>query len=458
MNNVLQNIYFNSPVFLQNLLVSSAGYKLFRKRYSGIYKHVKKSIDTSKRWSEEEKIAFQSEKLHQMVKHCRQHIPYYQELFSQHSIHENDITHTSDISKLPILRKQVLRENIEKMKYSSVQPFSIQNTSGSTGTPLNIWVDEITYKLAMALLVDHEETHNVSFGSRRATFAGRMIAKSSNTRPPFWRFNRAENQMLFSSYHLNEKSFGFYKHKLDQFCPLEIIGYPSAIYQLALLYENSKTVPNFQPKAIITNSETLLAWQRDVIERVFKCKIYDYYGTAEYVIFAGQDQNGNYQINPVIGLMELEAELNGTNTGKILGTTLVNRAMPLLRYEIGDTATALEPIIKSHTVVSSLQGIEGRTDDYILLEDGRKIGRIDHIFKDIKGIKEAQVIQKSIDHCTILVVSDINFASDDQEKLKRNFSERTSGLVQLSIERVPEIRRSTNGKFKAVVGLSQHVR
>jgi phenylacetate-CoA ligase len=218
----------------------------------------------------------------------------------------------------------------------------LQHTSGSTGTPLALEVDEYTYKLAMALLVDHEEAHGVPFGAPRATFAGRMVQPANKLTPPFARYNRAENQMLFSSYHLNSDTFKWYANELERFSPWELIGYPSAISDLASYYLNSGTKVRYFPKAVITNSETLLEWQKENIERAFNCRVYDYYGTAEYVLFAGQEAVGQYRLNPVIGITEvLNDDGQPASEGRLIATTLTNRAMPLLRYEIGDSGLAV---------------------------------------------------------------------------------------------------------------------
>ncbi|MBU2875234.1 hypothetical protein [Marinobacter salexigens] len=450
MKSFTEAIYYRSPTLLQNLLVSAYGYKLYHKRYAGsLYRDIMEKVRLSRSWSSEEIEAYQSERLHEMVKHCRLNIPYYQQQFSEHGIHENDITATEHITRLPILQKETLKENSQLFSQPGTKPFMLQHTSGSTGTPLALEVDERTYKLAMALLVDHEETHGVPFGAKRATFAGRMLKPADDMKPPFSRFNRAENQKLFSSYHLNGKTFPHYQKELDQFQPIELIGYPSAIYDLASQYQNSDSKPGFQPKAIITNSESLLVWQRETIESVFGCTVYDYYGTAEYVMFAGQDKAGVYQPNPLIGIAEVDVRSDTIDTGNLLATSLSNRQMPLLRYNLGDTATlanANHPTVGTPT----LKSINGRIDDYIETRDGRFVGRIDHIFKGVSGVREAQVVQVFPGSATVKLVKDSS-SSFNETSLISNCKQRLGDDFQIAIEFVSEIERGKNGKFRSVV-------
>lgn len=449
MGSTAERLYYASPVWLQNLLVSAYGYRLYRKRYTGIYHEILELIRESRSWTTHRTEQFQSEQLFNMARYCRHHIPYYQTLFAEYGLHENDFTSTGDLRRLPVLDKQTLREQSERFQPPGGKPYMVQHTSGSTGTPLALVVNEYTYKLAMALVVEHEEFHGVPFGARRATFAGRMVQPSDNMQPPFARMNRAENQQLFSSYHLNANTFPWYRRELDRFQPLELIGYPSAICDLAAHYQQVGATPQFRPNAIVTNSETLLAWQRDTIESVFGCPVFDYYGTAEYVLFASQGHGGEYQLNPVIGITELiPDEPAGSN--RLIATSLTNYSMPLLRYDTGDTgdSTSRQP---GTTIVRTLSSINGRVDDYIETPDGRRIGRIDHIFKGTKGIREAQVVQENIDHCTINVIPADFDMGIDKELLRKNLLARTGPNMEISVKTVSDIPRGPNGKFKAVL-------
>lgn len=447
---IAEKLYFQSPPLLQNILISAYGYKLYQKRYTGLYHELRKELENIKELSAPKIKAFQDERLHHMVAYCANQIPYYQKLFAEYGIGSNDITTVQDLKKLPILKKQTILDQSHNFRPKDAQkPFMVQHTSGSTGTPLALEVDECTYKLAMALLVDHEENHGVPFGAKRATFAGRMLKPADDMKPPFSRFNRAENQRLFSSYHLNEKTFPHYKKELDNFQPEELIGYPSAIYDLATHYQKANLKLDFQPKAIITNSETLLQWQREKIESVFGCPVYDYYGTAEYVIFAGQDKTGIYRPNPTIGITEVETRVDSIDTGRLLATALTNKQMPLLRYNLGDTATLADPTLP-RVGTPGLKSINGRIDDYIETNDGRLIGRIDHIFKGLDGIQEAQIVQMRPGSASIKLVRDQS-TKLDEKLLILNCKKRLGPEFQVEVEYVEKIQRGSNGKFRSVL-------
>lgn len=446
----IESLYYSSPVWLQNMLVSALGYRLYVKRYTGRYHQIRALLSEARHWTGSQRLAYQNERLYEMVRFCKQNVPYYQKLFAEHGLRDQDITHIDDLHKIPVLDKDTLRKDQGNFRAVGSKPYILQNTSGSTGTPLTLAVDETTYKMAMALVVDHEEFHGVPFGARRATFAGRMVQRSDDLSPPFWRFNRAENQRLYSSYHLNRDTFPFYQKDLDSFAPLELIGYPSAISDIAGYYELTETRPKFRPKAIITNSETLLSWQRERIENVFQCPVRDYYGTAEYVVFAGQDEKGLYEINPTLGITEVLSGESNRLQGDIIATSLTNYCMPLLRYRVGDSATLINESEGAGNVQTALAGINGRLDDYIETPDGRRIGRIDHIFKGLSGIKEAQVIQTKLDRCLVKIVGQFDNSQLIIDTIIANFKQRTSPEMKIEIEFVNEIPKGPNGKFRGV--------
>lgn len=456
MTSYSEKIYSVSPVWLQNILVSFYGIGLWQKRYSGDFKKI---LNQTKSLHYQEKSAIDEiilARLKKILNYCNENIPHYKQLFSKYKIDINSFNSIKNLEIIPILDKETLREKFNYFlpRYYKKIKFVVQNTSGSTGTPLSLFVDKYTYQLAMALLVEHEELHGIKMGDRKATFAGRMVQEVDNNKPPFWRFNIAENQMLFSAYHLSKDNMPFYIEKLNSFKPKEIIGYPSAIYTVAKYCEQENLKLKFTPKAIITNSETLFEWQRETIEEVFKCKIYDYYCSAEYVVFAGQCSQLNYHINPLLGILEV-VNSEGVNIinemGEIVCTTLSNYAMPLIRYRIGDIGILSDEQCQCGCNFTILKSVEGRVDDIIITKDGKRIGRLDHIFKGINFIKECQIIQLSLNKFKLKLIKDDRFSKLDEDALILNLKKRVSDDIDISIEYVSNIERTSRGKFKGVI-------
>lgn len=443
----LDDFFLRLPHPAKQLLVSSYGYILYHKRYRGSYNDILALVKKSKSWTREQIEDYQSENIKIIIDHAYNEVPYYNKFFKKYGITKSQIQTPSDLQVIPALEKETLRTKADEFIAKNPKSYITNKTSGSTGTPTQIHIDENTYKIAMALLADYEENNNISPKGERATFAGRILKYPNDTEPPFWLYNHAERQMLYSSYHLDNKSVHHYVNSLNKLRPSEIIGYPSAISELASLIEENSLELEFLPMAIITNSENLHTWQSKKISEVFKAPVRDYYSTAEYLNFCSLDQSNIYRSSPLPGITELD--YIDSQQASLIMTTLTNKAMPLIRYKIGDVAT-IDNSGANIFGCPSFTNIEGRIDDYLTTKDGRKIGRLSQVFKSVGGLKEAQIVQYSIGSAIINVVSGEN-DSIDMEHLNLNLRKRLPSDFNIEIKEVKEIPRQRNGKFKLVV-------
>lgn len=453
MKGIQEKIYYRSPMWLRSWLVSAYGYKQYLRRYGGDVNARVKEITSRKALSRENIEAIQVSEFKRIFKYSIENVPYYRKHYTKYAEMVAQAKDLSFLTKLPILTKEIIRCNYVDFLSEVEKPFAIQATSGSTGSSMKFALNKKTYQLAMALLIEHEKRHGVEFRSKRATFNGRMLKKVEDILPPYWVFNKAENQMLFSSYHLSNTTFSDYRSSLENFSPEEIIGYPSVIYELARLYRDNNIIPNLELKCIVTNSETLIDWQRRVIEDVFNTRIYDYYGSVEYVLFASQCEKGSYHIDPTIGMVELigNDKLEKGVEAEVIATTLTNTAMPLIRYSIGDTAVPLDGYCECNRSTQCLHRITGRLDDTLVATDGRHIGRTGEVFGYFSNIKEAQIIQHEIEWCELIISKIDSVKPIDEIGIISKIREKLGGDMKVSIKIVPEIPKGANGKFRTVL-------
>lgn len=455
---VQEKLYHLLPYPLQNLAVSVYGKSLYRMRYGEPFERIYREVEAAESVGRAEIERRQLEALREIVAHAATRVPYYAALFDEIDLNPSDIDSLGALAMIPVLDKETFRARADSFRStdSGDRTYFVQATSGSSGKPIAVEVDEVTYKLAMALVLHHEQLNGVPFGAPRATFAGKMIKRIDDTRPPFGRYNKAENQMLFSAYHIGPATISHYVDELDRFRPLELIGYPSAIYSLAFEIDRAGVELDFAPSLVVTNSETVLDWQRELIEAVFSCPLRDYYGTAEYLVFARQCDCLNYHVEPGLGLLEVLDDGDRPirdGEGEIACTTLVNRAMPLFRYKVGDRAVISSGVCGCGSELPFLERIIGRVDDYVQTLDGRKIGRLDHIYKKLSNIREGQIVQTAPDECVVKIVKSGPDVVIDEASLVKNFQERVGSDMKIRLEYLDRIEKGANGKFKAVVSL-----
>ena len=206
---------------------------------------------------------------------------------------------------------------------------------------------------------------------------------------------------------------------------------------------------------IFTTSESVTAAVRDTLQTTWHCRVYDRYGAVENCLFASQCEYGKYHLSPDVGIVEI-LDRNGKSCppgvmGEVICTGLQNTLQPLIRYQIGDVARwALDQTCPCGRAMPILEGVEGRYEDICYTPDGREMLRFDTVFKGVESIREAQVIQKELSYFLIRIVPADNFNEHDAEHLRQNMRLHV-GDVQVDIELVSAIERTTNGKFRAVI-------
>jgi phenylacetate-CoA ligase len=389
-------------------------------------------------------------------------VPYYRDLESKGVFSLDNIKSLNDIEQLPILSKEIIRNTpylfiSERFRRRELSPIK---TSGTTGKSLTVFVNKESRRQEYAFFSRFKEWAGIDDSQENVTFAGRTIVAPERDKPPFWRYNQKMKNHLFSSYHLSQKNLRDYFEKLKSIQPHFIDSYPSSIYTIAkFMYDND--LSGIHPKAIITSSETLLGFQRDLIETVFGCRIYDQYGAVEQVIFVSQCEHGKYHIHPEFCYVEFlrsdGSHARPGETARLICTGFINKAMPFIRYDIGDTAVlAMDQSCDCGRHFPVIEKIIGRSDDILVMRDGRQVGRLSPVFKVSPSIKEAQVIQEDYDRITLNIVPGQTFEKNHVEAIVYELKKRVGAEANIQIQIMDSIPRTSAGKFRAVISRVQH--
>ena len=441
-------------------IFAKGGMHLLTKRCTGKFGHYWREINESQWYDEEQLQELQNEKVRFYIKYAYNHVPYYRELLKELKLRPGDFHTTEDLKKLPILDKETLRRDGGRfVSRSKIKPLLRRAfTSGTTGTPLIIYrdLDNIVYE--HAILQRQKSWAGVHYRDRCVTLTGEKIVPADQSEPPFWVKNVPENKLIMSSYHLSKANAELYIEALHAFQPVCIEGYPSSIYALArFMAEKNITLP---VRAVFTTSETLSVTQRALIQKMFECVVYDYYGMAERVLAIHSCEYGRYHVLPEYGVAEFEevSKRNGAVACELIGTALNNKAMPLFRYRLSDMVKLSDEKCPCGRAYPTVKSILGRRDDYIRTPLGTYVGRLDHIFKGAQNIIEAQIVQAAEDKIELVIVPDEDYAAEDEHYVVHKLQERVGSEMSVFVKLVKNIQRSSNGKFRAVVSqVSQKV-
>ena len=376
-------------------------------------------------------------------------MPYYTELFNELNLKPEDIQTKEDLKKLPFLDKHIVRENFDKLIAKNKPKFLCYktHTSGTTGTPGEIMWDmnSLNYEYATVARYYQKAAEK---NSKKITLRGNLIKSVDENTPPFWEFNKCDNELVMSSYHFTKKNSQLYIEKIKEFAPEVLNAYPSTAFLLAsYLKDSDQELPL---KAVFTSSETLTDNQRKVIEDVFKCHVFDWYGQVERVAAIGQCENGSYHIQEDYSIVEfLETDFGL----ELVGTHLHNYIMPLIRYRTTDTVELDNNKCTCGCNFRNIAKISGKNSSYynILTTEGIKITSLGYISMGVNNIIETQFVQEKIGELIINITTNGKFCEKDKEQLIKNTLERTSSDMKVTVNEVTEISRGPNGKFISVI-------
>ncbi|MDG5499005.1 hypothetical protein [Marinobacter sp. BGYM27] len=453
MNGLAEKLYLKSPVFIQNILVTLYGIKLYKERYGKTEKkHLNMLLETEK-MSAEMMLEWQEHRFLKIAKDAIENVPFYRDWAKENGIKSADILSIEDVKLFPILNKEKVRANPENFvseSHSKKTLFKLY-TSGTSGSPLTVYSDSNSRTLHYAFFSRLRSWFGLGRRSRRATLFGRIIMLPESNSPPFWRFDYAQNNLLMSSYHLSDSNLLYYYKKLKDYDPLEIIGYPSSLYLIAE-YINRKGLSKLNTKLVISTAETLMEYQRESIEKAFEGPLVDQYGCTEMAFFASQCEFGRMHFHPehgIVEVMDLGRAVVGA-PGSLVVTGLVNSAMPLIRYEVGDRVIISESICECKRSFPVIEQVIGRVDDIIYSQEGTPVGRLDPIFKGGIGIKAAKVLQLESSEIIVYIEASNEFNNENEAILVAELRKRVGSKLAITVKRVDCLPKDRNGKFKAV--------
>ena len=427
-----------------SLVVKGAAFRVIRR--GPLFHRILAEMQANERKSAAQLRAYQNEQLQHTVASAVRDVPYYRALFKRLGLDAGDIGCVEDLEKLPLLRKEDVKATAGDFVSERTRWKFTGTTSGTSGSPLTVTRDYAGVNYENATLWRQFGWAGFGASDRRAWVRGDVVVPMTRTQPPFWRYSPAEKKLILSPYHLSARHLPAYVAKLRAFKPHAIQGYPSSIAQIARFLQSQGQ--SLAVKAVFTSSEMLLESQKEVIESHFG-PIFDYYGNAERVAWIGMCEEGTYHVAPDYSIVEFLPAQQGLY--EIVGTTLHNAAMPLLRYATGDLVALGDQSCRCGRAFPVVASIQGREADHIVTPSGQWIGPLNTIFHGVENIAESQIIHDAPAHLRILIVPSSDYSRADDERLTQRLRERIGPEIAVDIEKVDSIARTKQGKHKLVI-------
>ncbi|MCC7495971.1 MAG: phenylacetate--CoA ligase family protein [Bryobacterales bacterium] len=458
MNRSIINLYQSLPYPLRSAAASTWGYYLRWLRYSGETETLAAEALERDHWSASQWRNWTEERLAYTLHRAATRVPFYRSYWSERRA-RGDRSSWERLENWPLLNKESVRQSPEAFVADdcNIRRMHVWFTSGSTGTPLRLYWSRRNIRRWYALFEARSRRwYGVSRHDRWAIVGGQRVAAIEQKESPVWVWNRGLNQLYVSAIHLSPALAHASIDAIRAHNLKYIVGYPSALQVLAQYAQQSGvTLPM---SVAITNAEPLFDSQRDIISSAFCCPVRDTYGSAEVVAGAGECECGSMHLWPDTGIVEVFNRNHDPAPqglpGELVCTGLVNDDMPLIRYCTRDSASLPDPRERCGCGrnLPLLGKVEGRLDDVLVARDGRRITRIDGIFKGQLPVREVQVIQEAIDRIRVVYAAEARLSPQCQRDLTKRFVD-VFGETSLQFDWVPQISRLPNGKFRSATCL-----
>lgn len=403
----------------------------------------------------------QEAELHDLIAFVYHNVPYYHNLFKQLDLKPEDIQTAEDLQKLPILTKRIIRANQTEFiprnpaKYKYIEGI----TGGSTGPSLHYRLSVDDEILSIAMFYANWGYAGYELGDKVAILAGSQLLPSTKSDLIKKIKGFILNHRYFSSLDMTEKYLEKIVRNLNRYKPQYLRGYASAIYAFARYIKYKNIQLDFKLCGVFTTSDVLFDHQREVIEDVFGCKVFDQYSLNDGGVSAYEcERHKGLHVDMIRSIMELvdkDGAQIGVNTeGRILATSLHNYAMPFIRYDTGDLGIWSDEKCDCGRELPLLKKVVGRTTDVLEFSNNTVVSGaavVDMLKHFSNGVQEYQVIQNKKDGILIKIVKDTPYTEEDSKLIIKAFQSHVGKDITINIDFVDRVQTTKAGKWKVIV-------
>jgi phenylacetate-CoA ligase len=392
-----------------------------------------------------------NEKRLDIVSFHLKHTPFYKNLAKN----SNPLNWNS----VPVMTKRDLQQPLNNRLSESytTKNVYVNKTSGSSGDPFVFAKDKFCHALTWAIIKNRFGWYGLDFNSsKQARFYGIPLDKKGYYKERFK--DALSKRYRFSVFDLSD--FAFHKYltvfkskKFDY-----INGYTSSILQFAKFLERQNIhLKSICPtlKACIVTSEMLFENDKTLMEKQFGIPVINEYGASELDIIAFQNPNDEWQITSETLWVEILDENNNIlpygQEGRVVITSLYNKAHPFIRYDIGDIGILSKQSTYKKPI---LEKLIGRTNDIAVLPSGKKAAGLTFyyitksIVEDDGNVKEFVIEQHKIDTFIIKYVSLEELSTEKMKLISKEMEQYLEKGLHIDFERKHQLERSKSGKLK----------
>lgn len=434
-------------------------------RYGKIYSAEKAELRRIGRLGAEELESEKDEALRKLIHYAYEHVPYYHNLFDENGISPDDISSEADLPKIPFLTKELVnahRDELISDEFDKSQLVYL-TTSGSTGTPTGFFVQKESPMREWVYCMNMLAPFGKKPDDSKLVMRGKAF--KAQEKGKLWQWDAFKRELSINIFEMTPDNMEQYCRAIEKYKPEFAYGYPSAMYTLCKYISTRQGGLRHQFRGFEAISEGYLPEQREFIEKTINARMFSFYGMSERVVIATNTPDfDGYEIQKLYGIAEIADEAGNiitqpNVTGEIVGTGLLNYAMPLIRYKTGDLSSWADSdsLYGEDNAAAGgkrrINPIAGRCGHDVLIgADGESaMTSLNVHTAALDKVLRYQLQQDEPGTVRIVIAANDDFADSDAEEIVREFSRHCSSNITFCVDTQGTVITNKNGKTPLVV-------
>lgn len=425
---------------------------------NGSYRwHYLRELSTSQ-WLDPDRLRRrQWKRVQKIAEYAFQHCAYYQAQFAAAGF-DGVLRNWDDFQRLPLLSKSDIRKHGDGLLSREFQreELATAKTGGSTGVALNLYFDKRCQEMRNAAAMRSDRWAGWDIGMKVAAVWGNP--PTPDTLKKKLRNLLLDRAIYLDTMDINEDSVQCFitdwRHEQSRI----LFGHAHSIYILAT-YLRRRGIEDLRPRGIITTSMMLLESERQVIEEAFACRVTNRYGCEEVGLIACEcEQHHGLHLNVDHLVVEFLRD-DGTaavpgEEADIVVTDLINRGMPLIRYQVEDRGIPSDRQCACGRGLPLMEQITGRQADFLKRPDGSLVAGVSLVERTltaIPGIEQMQLVQDDLRQVRAKVVKDSYFDTVSERRLRHELQTVFGREVVVDIEYPAALDQTRSGKYRFAI-------
>ncbi len=448
-------------------MIERLRHALYRRRHPLRYAHLDALLRTQA-LPRSDLLAKQQRDLVDIVAFAASHTPYYAETLTPFLGHACPESHRRacpelcrrgkfDLDTLPILRKDDVTQRLDDLLADTADRSQVKigHTGGSTGKPLAFWYDDAKHELMRAGMMRSYGLSGWRPGQKILNFWGARqdVVPGGVFGAQLGDVIAAEHTLAAFEY--TEAQLVEWARFIQRYRPVLLQGYASVLAEVARVVIDNR-MP--MPKTLIgvySTAEVLDDGQRQAMQQAFGCKVFNQYGSREIPNIACECRLGNLHVfTDMVYLESVVLE----NENRLLVTSLTNRLMPMIRYDIGDSGRLLEGECGCGLPFPLMEMDLCRQNDQIRTRSGKTLhpSYFNRLLYGQTQIRQYQWVQRDLDRITLNLVASPPLTPETLMSLEASLRRDVDAQMVLEVNYLDAIPRTVSGKHRFVIGLTKN--